>query len=347
MAFSESTLRLRAAFSQHAVQKRLQVLGQSCSFELSPDILQAKQSFNDFKNRVNPQDSIVFVNWVHPTIEEGGRVSQATRALLRAGYETIPVIPLCRFKNPSEMLSILKKHKTRSVMIVGGNDCALKKQGPPVDVRLRSALDFLQNGGANLLRDIGVTSVGVAAYPEGFPHLASVLESDTVLEVKLRYLLAENLDVHVVSQFTLHPVMLTRWLERFSCTMKSIESDWYTGGASMLSTGRLKVHVGVAGPTRRGQLERAAKLCKVPLCREGAAGTSQELLSRNSGDGQVWPFTDVKYVAAACERLNLPEDAVRLSLYPFGGLSRALDFSEALRTEWMRHGSPDDMTGTF
>jgi methylenetetrahydrofolate reductase (NADPH) len=318
----------------------MKLLGQTCSFELSPaDVLRSADHFSAFQERVNPEDSTVFVNWVQPTPEHGTRVAQATRKLINHGFEAIPIVPTCRFAEPSEMAKMLTKYQPAAIMLCGGNDCI--KVGRKIERSQRSALDFVESGGASMLRSLGVSTVTVTGYPEGHPHL-NIADSDSILGAKLRVLLAEGLNVQVVSQFTLHPVMLSRWLQRVCGILREVDLNLLRvtsqdDGFDLLRSGRVKLHVGVAGPTRHGRLNRAARMCKVALGREDHADIVQaEFLTSSGGDNHVWPFTDAQFVASACERLRLPENAVHLNVFPFGGLIKALDFAEALRADEVR-----------
>jgi len=128
------------------------------------------------------------------------------------------------------------------VLVVGGD--GFNPEGP-----FQDAAAIIESG---ILRDAGITRVGVGGYPDGHPDIAAeVLRMD--LERKLELTREQNLALSVVTQFSFEPQRIAEYCEDLS--------HWIPG---------VPVYAGLAGPTSPKQLLRFAKICGVKLSVRGA-----------------------------------------------------------------------------
>jgi hypothetical protein len=113
-----------------ALRARLQSLGATCSYELSP------ASVLDPKNSQWPSgqpgggasggagQQLVFVHWVPPKREHGDAVAHACRALRGRGVGAVPHVPVTRFDDGASLaafLSDLQGAAVSTVFLLGGN----------------------------------------------------------------------------------------------------------------------------------------------------------------------------------------------------------------------------------
>jgi len=153
----------------------------------------------------------------------------------------------------------------KRVLVIGGDADQL---GPFPD-----ALSVIQKG---RLREAGIEEIGIGAYPEGHPRIpAGRLEA--ALDEKIAAAAAQNLRVHIVSQFSFSPERILDWLKQLrACGITR------------------PIKVGMAGPTSVPALFRYAKRCGVAASLRGlVSGAAASLV------GHVGPDRIIETLAAA------------------------------------------------
>jgi methylenetetrahydrofolate reductase (NADPH) len=205
-----------------------------------------------------------------PTIEPHELVIAAA-SLRRAGLEPVVHIAARRMCTASDLQDLLGRLRgeadVKRLLVIGGDVDTL---GPFPD-----ALSVIQKG---RLREAGIEEIGIGAYPEGHPRIgAGRLEA--ALDQKLAAAAAQDLRVHIVSQFSFSPERILAWLKQLrACGITR------------------PVKVGMAGPTSMPALLRYAKRCGVAASlrglMSGAGGAPDRIiatLSAASGLGDIAP----------------------------------------------------------
>ncbi|MGH6684828.1 MAG: methylenetetrahydrofolate reductase [Pseudolabrys sp.] len=209
-----------------------------------------------------------------PTIEPSELIAAA--ALLRkAGLEPVGHIAARRSRAAADLQTLLARLRgeadVRRLLVIGGD---VEDLGPFSD-----ALAVIQKGN---LRDTGIEEIGIGAYPEGHPRIpAGRLEA--VLDEKIAAATAQELDVHIVSQFSFSPERILSWLRQLrACGINK------------------PVKVGMAGPTSVPALFRYARRCGVSASLRGLmSGTAAGLIGHVGPDriietlGQAGDLGDV------------------------------------------------------
>lgn len=181
----------------------------------------------------------------------------------------------------------------RVLLIAGDNEAAA---GP-----FASSVAVLETG---LLQSCGITSVGVAGYPEGHPRIATEALGEA-LQRKLNYAATHGLELFMVSQFCFDGERVLEWLE-------ALRARGVT----------LPVRVGVAGPTSIRTLLNYGIRCGIGHSLRalvGAQPVSMPRLLASRG-----PETVVRRIAPEAARLGI----AGLHVFPFGGFVRS--------ARWMR-----------
>jgi len=203
-----------------------------------------------------------------PTIEPHELVTAAA-SLRRVGLEPVVHIAARRMRTASDLQDLLGRLRgeadVKRLLVIGGDVDTL---GPFPD-----ALSVIQKGA---LREAGIEEIGIGAYPEGHPRIgAGRLEA--ALDQKLAAAAAQDLRVHIVSQFSFSPERILAWLKQLrACGIKR------------------PVKVGMAGPTSMPALLRYAKRC-------GVAASLRGLMSGAGGRliGHVGPDRIIAMLSAA------------------------------------------------
>lgn len=159
--------------------------------------------------------------------------------LYENGFEAIPHVAARRLSSSRELGTFLEQivrdYGVRRVLLVGGD---IKQSKGPYD----SSADVLRDG---VLQKSGITQVGLAAYPEGHPHIPQhVLKA--ALNEKVELLNSSGSGAYFVTQFSFAPARIIR-------LCSEMQRD-YPG---------IPVYVGMAGPTDPARLLRFAKICGV------------------------------------------------------------------------------------
>ena len=187
----------------------------------------------------------------------------------------------------------------QQVLIVGGD--GFSPQGP-----FQNAAAIIESG---ILRDAGITRVGVGGYPDGHPDIATE-ELRMDLEKKLALTCEQGLALSVVTQFSFEPQRIAEYCEDLS--------NWIPG---------VPVYAGLAGPTSPKQLLRFAKICGVKMSMRGAnkLGMNAFRLAANAGPD--------KQLGALAERCALQPagNLEGIQLFSFGGFVESSEWLSAKR----------------
>ena len=220
---------------------------------------------------IMPRETPVYFSAV-PTITPQELVGAA--ALLRkAGLEPVIHIAARRIGAAADLQELLAALRgeadVRRLLVIGGD---IDPPGPFAD-----ALAVIQKG---KLREAGIEEIGIGAYPEGHPRIASA-RLETALDEKIAACAAQDLRVHIVSQFSFDPERILAWLKQLrACGITR------------------PVKVGMAGPTSVPALFRYAKRCGVAASLRGlVSGAAASLIGQVVGN--VGPDRILEALAAA------------------------------------------------
>ena len=185
------------------------------------------------------------------------------------------------------------------VLIVGGD--GFNPQGP-----FQNAAAIIESG---ILRDAGITRVGVGGYPDGHPDIAAE-ELRMDLERKLALAREQGLALSVVTQFSFEPRRIAEYCEDLS--------NWIPG---------VPVYAGLAGPTSPKQLLRFAKICGVKMSMRGAnkLGMNAFRLAANAG-----PDKQLGVLAERCVE-QTAGNLEGIQLFSFGGFVESSEWLSAKR----------------
>ena len=191
-----------------------------------------------------PPGTAVYFSAV-PTIERHEIVTAAA-ALRKAGLEPIIHVAARRTRFATDLQDLLAALRgeadVKKLLVIGGDVDTL---GPFAD-----ALSVIQKG---RLREAGIEEIGIGAYPEGHPHIPAA-RLEAALDEKIAAASAQNLRVHIVSQFSFSPERILDWLRQLrACGITR------------------PVKVGMAGPTSVPALLRYARRCGVAASLRGLA----------------------------------------------------------------------------
>lgn len=177
---------------------------------------------------------------------------------------------------------------TRVLLIAGDNKTAT---GP-----FDSSLALLRTG---LLQACGISSVGVAGYPEGHRRI-SLQVMNELLERKLEYAGAHGLDLFIASQFCFDGGQVLDWL------------------AQLRARGiALPVRIGLAGPTIVRTLLKYGVRCGIGRSLSRVFGSNPVSMDRML----EWygPENFVRLIAPSASKLGV----AGLHFLPFGGFARS------------------------
>jgi methylenetetrahydrofolate reductase (NADPH) len=196
-----------------------------------------------------------------PTITPDELVAAAA-SLRKAGLEPVVHIAARRIRAAADLQNLLARLRgeadIRRLLVIGGD---VDTPGAFPD-----ALAVIQRGG---LRTAGIEEIGIGAYPEGHPHIPSG-RLEAVLDAKIAACAAQNLRVHIVSQFSFDPQRILGWLTQLrACGITR------------------PVKVGMAGPTSVPALFRYAKRCGVAASLRGVASGAAASLVGHVGPDRI------------------------------------------------------------
>ncbi len=216
--------------------------------------------------------------------QDANELIKAAAALRKAGMEPVAHIAARRLTSAEALRELLAglrgEADMRRLLLIGGD---IDTPGAFSD-----ALSIIQRGG---LRGAGIEEIGIGAYPEGHPRIpAGRLEA--ALDEKIAAATAQDLRVHIVSQFSFSPERILDWLRQLrACGISK------------------PVKIGMAGPTSVPALLRYARRCGVAASLRGlVSGVASGLV------GHVGPDRIIETVSAA-DGLG----DVALHYFSFGG----------------------------
>jgi len=236
-----------------------------------------------------------------PNEDMGARV-RAAAAVRRSGHLPIPHVAARRVESADQLarfLADLRRDATadRLFVIAGDPD---KPLGPYPD-----ALSLIERGG---LAECGISSVGIAGYPDGHPRIATADLWSSLLK-KVRALGDRGHDVDIVTQFSFDADAVVRWL------------------AELRERGiGAPVKIGVPGPiSLSGLLHFAA--------RSGVSGSRSALAKYGTSIGKVigtvGPRSFLERLAEGLEKREYGR--ISLHFFTFGALQKTV--------EWVRSTS--------
>jgi methylenetetrahydrofolate reductase (NADPH) len=208
-----------------------------------------------------PRGTPVYFSAV-PTITADEIVTAA--ALLRkAQLEPVIHIAARRIAAAADLKALLARQRgeadVKRLLVIGGD---VDARGPYPD-----ALSVILKGG---LPAAGIEEIGIGAYPERHPIIASERLA-AALDEKLAACAALGLRSHIVSQFSFAPERILAWLKRLR--------------ASGITR---PVKIGMAGPTGVPTLLRYARRCGVAASLRGLmAGTGGGLIGDAGPDAML------------------------------------------------------------
>jgi methylenetetrahydrofolate reductase (NADPH) len=220
----------------------------------------------------------------------------AAVAVRELGYEPMPHFSARRIVSREEFESYLKavveEAGVRRCFIVAGDPP--EPQGPFFDTSALIATGAFE--------DSGITAIGIGGHPEGHPNMTSD-QAWAVLEAKVAEIERRGMAPLVVTQFGFDPEAFLGWLAQLRA--RGIETP---------------VRIGIPGPAGIKTLLRFAARCGVGA---SASVMTKYGLSITNLLGSAGPDRLVDTFAA---KLGEEHGRVRLHFYPFGGLSKTVEW---------------------
>jgi methylenetetrahydrofolate reductase (NADPH) len=172
-----------------------------------------------------------------PTMDTHELAAAAAR-VRKAGLEPVAHVAARRLAGVEQWQDTLRALRgeadMRRLLVIGGD---VDSSGPFAD-----ALAVIQKG---RIAEAGIEEIGIGGYPEGHPRIPSG-RLEASLDEKIAAARAAGLRVHIVSQFSFSPEIVTGWLARLrQCGIA------------------VPVKAGMAGPTSLTALVRYARRCGV------------------------------------------------------------------------------------
>jgi methylenetetrahydrofolate reductase (NADPH) len=225
---------------------------------------------------------------------------QAALAVRQSGHVPIPHIAARRVENAEELARFLadlrqQANVDRLFVVAGDPEVPL---GPYPD-----ALSLIERGG---FAEVGISSIGVAGYPDGHPRIATP-ELWSSLERKVQALGARGQGVEIVTQFSFDAEAVLRWLAELR--ERGIDAP---------------VKIGVPGPISLSGLVHFAARSGVSASRSALAkyGTSIGKVI-----GTVGPLSFLERLAEGLAKRDYGHTA--LHFFTFGALRKTVDWVRA------------------
>jgi methylenetetrahydrofolate reductase (NADPH) len=226
----------------------------------------------------------------------------AAQRLRHGGFVPVPHVAARRLDSRESALAWLSQLSSEAgvdrVILIAGD--AERSVGP-----YDNALQVIESG---VLQACGITRVGIGAYPEGHPRIASD-RLERALRDKLDAAARAGLEVQIVSQFCFEGATIIGWLRALR-----------ESGIDAL------VRVGLAGPASVRSLLAYATRCGIgSSVRAVWSGpvSLRDLLSRHGPDQVMIALVDALLGDASL-------GPVELHLYPFGGFQSSADWVRRL-----------------
>jgi methylenetetrahydrofolate reductase (NADPH) len=248
------------------------------------------------RDRLEP-GTAVYINHAFGDTTQG-IVGAATR-LRRAGFVPVPHVAVRHLAGFTRLNDYLAQAAGEAgvdqVLLIAGD--VEQPVGP-----YRSCLEVIETG---LLQKHGIRRIGLAAYPEGHPRIATTALDDA-LAVKLAALRRAGLAPHVVTQFCLEVRPILAWLGR--ARARGIDCP---------------IEIGLAGPASVATLAKFAVRC-------GVASSIGALMKGQTSVSRLLHETGPEPIVAALAGAA-PEPAIAgLHLFSFGGVAHTAAWRHAV-----------------
>jgi len=222
----------------------------------------------------------------------------AARAVRELGFEPMPHFSARRLKTGDEFRTMVE----RMVEEAGVKRCfAIAGDPPQPEGPFAETAELIDTG---LFEAHGIIAIGIAGHPQGHPNMTEV-ECWEVLERKCAMILERGMLPLIVTQFGFDPEAFMQWL--VALRRRGIDAP---------------VRIGVPGPTNITSLLKFAARCGVEA---SASVMSKYGISLSKLIGVAGPD---RMVDAFATGLSSEHHPVRLHFYPFGGLSRTVEWVE-------------------
>ncbi len=241
-----------------------------------------------------PVDTPISVTFL-PGETMDARIAAAVR-IRELGLEPMPHLSARRIGSLAELAAMV----TRCTAEAGVKRVFIVAGDPPVPAGpFADTMSVLRTG---LLERSGVTAVGIAGHPEGHP----AMDADGLwqsLDEKCREIGDRGMVPLIVTQFGFDAAPFLAWL--VALRGRGIDAP---------------VRIGIPGPAGIKTLLRFATHCGVGASASVMAKYGVSLTKLIGGAGPD------RLVAALARGLGPQHGAVRLHFYPFGGLSRTVEW---------------------
>lgn len=223
----------------------------------------------------------------------------AARAVRDLGFEPMPHFSARRLESEAEFRSMLERMVSEAAV----KRCFAIAGDPPESVGPYSeTAELIQTG---LFEANGIVAIGIAGHPQGHPNMTEE-QCFEVLEKKCALIHERGMKPLIVTQFGFDPDAFLQWL--IDVRERGIDAP---------------VRIGVPGPTNIKSLVKFAARCGVEA---SASVMSKYGVSLRKLVGVAGPD---KMVDAFATSLNEAHHPVRLHFYPFGGLTRTVEWIDA------------------
>lgn len=221
----------------------------------------------------------------------------AIRAIREMGFEPMLHCAARTIRTVRELEQVLvqgaKEAQLTRCMIIAGDTADVA--GPFSD-----SLSLIETG---VFEQNGIRVVGVGGHPDGHPHM-SLEQCWAALEAKCSAISQKGMSPLVVTQFAFDPDRIIQWIGELRTRLD------------------VAVRVGVPGPANIRTLIRFAARC-------GVGASASVLAKYGISIGQLLGAAGPdKFVEGIAHRISEVGTDVRLHFYPFGGVSKALDWIE-------------------
>jgi methylenetetrahydrofolate reductase (NADPH) len=239
----------------------------------------------------------VYINHT-PADTTQGIVAAAVR-LRRAGFVPVPHVAARHVASFTRLNDYLAQAAAEAgvdqVLLVAGD--VERPVGP-----YGSCLEVIETG---LLQKHGMRRVGLAAYPEGHPRIATAA-LEAALAAKLAALRAAGLAPYVVTQFCLEPGPLLAWLK--GARARGIDCP---------------IEIGLAGPASVATLAKFAVRC-------GVGASIRAMVRGQTSVARLLTEAGPEPIVAALAAAEPAPAIARLHLYSFGGVAHTADWRHAV-----------------
>jgi methylenetetrahydrofolate reductase (NADPH) len=233
-----------------------------------------------------------------PNEDDEARLA-AAKAVRALGFEPMPHFSARRIRSHEEFVSLLN----RTVQEAGVERCFVVAGDPSTpEGPFSDTMSLIETGA---FEAAGIKVIGVGGHPEGHPVM-SRQECWDVLERKCAAIVARGIAPLIVTQFAFDAEAMLGWLQELRARGL-----------------HYPVRIGVPGPAGIKTLMRFATMCGV--------GASTAVLAKYgiSLTRLLGPAGPDKFVNTLRAGLGAEHGMVRLHFYPFGGVTKTVDWIAA------------------